>query len=107
MDQTNEESLQIDEDQKNWLLTQAYMRLTHRQFEQSLILLKSLDALSIGDARIYAMMSYIYLKINQPEESLLAVDKYLELTKTNIAINQAPEMMWIKKRADLHINKKK
>ena len=93
----------INKEQCNWILTQSYTRLMHRQYEDCLTLLRGLQILHPENPDVYCMMSYAYLETNNPEECLLMVDRYLEYAapdKKNLK-----EIQWIQSRAQLRLEK--
>lgn len=94
----------INCEQKEWLLTQSYTRLMHRQYEDCLILLRGLQILCPENSAVYSMMSYAYLEAGYSEECLKMVDKYMEYAAPGK--KESKEMQWIKERAQLRINKK-
>ncbi|MCY4176955.1 MAG: hypothetical protein OXD32_00460 [Endozoicomonadaceae bacterium] len=100
----SEKKSHISQEQREWMLTQSYTRLMHRQYKDCLILLRGLCALCPEDAEVYSMMSYACLEAGDPEECLSMVDKYMQYAapeKQNIK-----EIQWIRERAQLRINKK-
>lgn len=94
----------INEEQRNWMLTQSYTRLMHRRYEDCLTLLRGLQVLCPEDPDLYCMMSYAYLEADYPEECLEMVDKYLEYVAPDK--KEVKEVQWIKSRAQLRVDKK-
>ncbi len=90
--------------QQQWMLMQAYTRLSYRQYEECLIILKGLMLFSPKNHLIYPMMGYTYLLLDSFEECLDAIDRYYNLVSKNQEINQ--EVEWIKRRAQFKLNKK-
>ena len=95
----------INQDQRNWMLTQSYTRLMHKKYEECLTLLRGLEILCPKDPDVYAMMSYAFLEAGQAEDCLQTVDKYLECVAPNK--KSSKEVHWIKSRAQLRMKKDK
>jgi len=94
----------INNEQRNWMLTQSYTRLMHRQYEDCLTLLRGLKVLCPEDPDVYCMMSYACLEADHPEECLQMVDKYKEFADSDK--KESKEMQWIQDRAKLRLAKK-
>lgn len=92
----------IDQGKIDWLLTQAYTKMRHRQYKSSLALLEGLCVLAPDHSEVYRMLAYTLLQANQPEECLRMVDKYLQHLPS-AADNE--EIRWIEARARLRLDK--
>ena len=104
MERREESRAYINNDQRNWMLTQSYTRLMHKQYEDCLTLLRGLRVLCPEDPEVYCMMSYACLEADYPEECLEMVDKYLKCVAPGKKENK--EIQWIKDRAQLRVDKK-
>ncbi len=91
----------INEEQRNWMLTQSYTRLMHKQFDDCLTLLRGLKLLCPEDPEVYCMMSYAFLEAGYPEECLQMVDKYKEYAEPDK--KDIEEIHWIEVRAQLKL----
>lgn len=86
------------------MLTQAYTKMSHRQYDDSLALLRGLTVLAPEHPDVYRMLAYTLLQANQPEESLQMIDKYLQCSPANA---EDKEVLWIKGRAEIRVKKNK
>ncbi|MCK5893922.1 MAG: hypothetical protein KAG53_05830 [Endozoicomonadaceae bacterium] len=93
---------EINQEQIDWLLTQAYTKMSHKQYDDSLAILKGLVVLAPDSHDGYRMLAYTLLQANQPEESLKMVDKYLQHLPSAA---DDEEIHWIKGRAKLRLKK--
>ncbi len=92
----------LPENHKDWLLTQAFTRLQQRQFVDALKLLQGLRVLAPCDAEVYRMLSYALLSVDQPEECLMMVDKYLQHIPSE---TDTEAISWIQERAKARLEK--
>ncbi|MBE8215185.1 MAG: hypothetical protein HAW62_02490 [Endozoicomonadaceae bacterium] len=90
--------------QQQWMLMQAYTRLNYRQYEACVTILKGLKALIPNNDTLYPMISYAYLQLGSFESCLEAITQYESLIPKEKRNHQ--EVEWIKKRAQLKLNKK-
>ncbi len=93
---------EIDQGKIDWLLTQAYTKMRHRQYKSSLALLQGLRVLAPDHPEVYRMLSYTLLQADQPEECLQMVDKYLQYLPSAA---DDEEIRWIEARARLRLDK--
>ncbi|MCY4473098.1 MAG: hypothetical protein OXC07_09840 [Kistimonas sp.] len=87
---------------REWILTQAFTRLQHRQIDDAVILLRGGSVFLPGDPDVWRMLSYALLLADKPEESLAAADNYRRLASLS---GQAKEVAWIEGRARLRLNR--
>lgn len=95
-------TIEINKEQIDWLLTQAYTKMSHKRYDDSLALLRGLVVLVPENPDVYRMLAYTLLQTNQPEESLKMVDIYLQHLPS---ATDDEEIHWIKGRAKLRLEK--
>ena len=91
----------------NWALSQAYIRLRYKQYDQCAILLKGLAELSPNSSEIYRMLSYVYLETNKSEECIAMVDRYQQcLTAKKGSLKECdPTIARVLERAQFRLKK--
>ncbi|MGO0306238.1 hypothetical protein ACTL6P_06405 [Endozoicomonas acroporae] len=86
----------MDKSLKTWMLSQASYYLEYQQPRKSIALLEALMSIDKKNPDIYRMLSYAYLKVERPEESIRAADNFLKYARPGGDIRA---IKWIKGRA--------
>ncbi len=92
----------MDRELKQWLFSQASYYLEYLQPRKGIVLLEAIRRLEPGNPDVHRMLSYAYLKVEQPEESIKSADKFMQCVRPGTDVRA---IKWIKGRALL--NKKK
>lgn len=92
----------MDKSLRDWMLNQAAYYLEYLQPRKCIALLEAIRLLEPENPDVYRMLSYAYLQIEQPEESIRAADKFLQYMKPGTDIRA---IKWIKGRALLRKKK--
>lgn len=93
----------MDKPLKDWLLGQASYYMEYLQPRKSIALLEAVRRLEPKNPDVYRMLSYAYLQIDRPEESIKAADIFLQYAKPG---TDTRAIKWIKGRALLRKKKK-
>lgn len=86
----------MDNPLREWLFAQASYYLEYLQPEKGIALLEALRRLEPKNPDVHRMLSYAYLKVNKPEESIKAADSFMQCVKPGTDIRA---IKWIKGRA--------
>ena len=84
------------------MLAQASYYLEYLQPEKSIALLEALRRLDKTNPDIYRMLSYAYLQVQRPEDSIRAADNFVKYARPGTDIRA---IKWIKGRARLQQKK--
>ncbi len=93
----------MDKPLKQWLLSQASYYMEYLQPRKAIAILEALRALEPNNPDIHRMLSYAYLKVEQPEESIKSADNFMQCVKPG---TDTRAIKWIKGRAILKKKKK-
>lgn len=88
----------MDKPLKNWILSQAAYYLEYLQPKKAIALLEAMRNMDKTNPDVYRMLSYAYLQIDRPEESIRAADNFLKYAKPGTDVRA---IKWIKGRARL------
>ena len=88
----------MDKPLKVWMLSQASYYLEYLQPKKSIALLEALRRIDKKNPDVYRMLSYAYLQVDQPEDSITAADNFLKYAKSGTDVRA---IKWIKGRARL------
>ena len=88
---------------RQWLFSQASYYLEYLQPRKGIALLEALRKLEPDNPDVYRMLSYAYLKVDKPEESIKAADSFMQCVKPGTDVRA---IKWIKGRALLQKKKK-
>ena len=89
---------------REWLFAQASYYLEYLQPRKSIALLEAIRRMEPENPDVYRMLSYAYLQVNQPVESIKAADTFLQYVKPG---TDTRAIKWIKGRALLRKKKQK
>ena len=87
---------------KNWMMAQAAYYLEYLQPRKSIALLEALRQIDRKNPDVYRMLSYAYLQIDRPEDSIQAADTFVKYAKPGTDVRA---IKWIKGRARLQMKK--
>ena len=93
----------MDKPLKTWMLSQASYYLEYLQPRKSIAILEALRRLDEKNPDVYRMLSYAYLQVDQPEDSIRAADSFVKYAKPGTDVRA---IKWIKGRARLKQKKK-
>ncbi len=93
----------MDKPLKTWMLSQASYYLEYLQPRKSIAILEALRRLDAKNPDVYRMLSYAYLQVDQPEDSIRAADNFVKYAKPGTDVRA---IKWIKGRARLKQKKK-
>ena len=88
---------------RQWLFSQASYYLEYLQPLKAIAILEALRRLEPKNPDVHRMLSYGYLKVDKPEESIKAADSFMQCVKPGTDIRA---IKWIKGRALLKKKKK-
>lgn len=94
----------MDQALKEWLFAQSAYYLEYLQPRKSIALLEAMRRMEPENPDVYRMLSYAYLQVDQPAESIRAADKFLQYVKPG---TDTRAIKWIKGRALLRKKKLK
>ena len=94
----------MDKALKEWLFAQASYYLEYLQPRKSIMLLEAMRKMEPENPDVYRMLSYAYLQVDQPEDSIRAADTFLQYVKPG---TDTRGIKWIKGRALLRRKKRK
>lgn len=86
----------MDKPLKTWLLSQASYYLEYLQPRKSIAILEALRCMDNKNPDIHRMLSYAYLQVDRPEESIQAADNFLQYSRPGSDVRA---IKWIKGRA--------
>lgn len=92
----------MDKQLRQWLFAQATYYLEYLQPQKSIALLEAIRRLEPNNPDVHRMLSYAYLKVDNPAESIKSADKFIQCVTPGTDVRA---IKWIKGRALL--NKKK
>lgn len=92
----------MDKPLKKWMMAQAAYYLEYLQPKKSIALLEALRRLDPKNPDVYRMLSYAYLQVNRPEDSIRAADTFVKYVKAGTDVRA---IKWIKGRALLQKRK--
>lgn len=97
----------LDKKLEEWTLSQAYLRLCCKQYDQCCIILNGLLEMSSNNASALSLLSFALLEMGNPLESLKIVDRYYQCSSSlSEEKKQLDEIVGrIKSRAQLRANK--
>ncbi|WP_257255534.1 MULTISPECIES: hypothetical protein [unclassified Endozoicomonas] len=88
---------------RQWLLAQASYYMEYLQPRKSIALLEAVKRFEPQNPDVYRMLSYAYLQVDRPEDSIKAADTFLQYAKPGM---DTRAIKWIKGRALLKKRKK-
>lgn len=88
---------------REWLFSQASYYLEYLQPRKSIALLEAMRKMEPENPDVYRMLSYAYLQVERPEESIKAADSFLQTVKPG---TDTRAIKWIKGRARLRMKKR-
>ncbi|MDD7804298.1 MAG: hypothetical protein PUP46_01755 [Endozoicomonas sp. (ex Botrylloides leachii)] len=86
----------MDKSLRQWLFSQATYYLEYLQPCKSIALLEAVRRLEPNNPDVHRMLSYAYLKVDKPEESIKSADRFMQCVKPNTDVRA---IKWIKGRA--------
>ena len=92
----------MDKPLKNWMMAQASYYLEYLQPRKSIALLEALRRLDQKNPDVYRMLSYAYLQVKRPEDSIRAADSFVKYAEPGTDVRA---IKWIKGRALLQKRK--
>ncbi len=92
----------MDKDLRHWLLSQASYYLEYLQPRKAIALLEAVRRMEPKNPDVYRMLSYAYLQVNRPEDSIKSADTFLQYAKPG---TDTRAIKWIKGRALLRKKK--
>ena len=93
----------MDKPLVQWLFSQAIYYLEYLQPRKSLALLEAIRRLEPDNPDVHRMLSYTYLKVDKPEESIKSADTFMRCVEPGTDVRA---IKWIKGRALLNQKKK-